>query len=1296
MEQTTERGWDGRWPSARRTAGAALIAIGLIVAVPATALAEPPSIEEQLVKESVYSTRAHIAVKVRTGGVQDEWKGEYATSEAGPWTQAGGGTTEGTKTGFEPFQNFALGTLDATAANPEFAVLHHLLPETTYYARFHVWNAVQTNEATRTFHFTTAPVAKPELPGFAAHGGSSFKPSPFFVEVASPNSARAHAQVETNGAQTVYTFEYSKSEAGPWTVVPGCGGAITIEEDFADAGFLGKPPCQITGLSPETHYYVRLTASNEKGSVQEIRSVVTPTAKPVTDVKETRNITSTSVRLNGDVDPHSLATTWRFEYAPSAVGPWSAVPGGSGSISQTEAEALPPEGVSAPGIEATLSGLSPATEYYVRLMAENAAGEAQVCRFNFSEVQECEPVSSSASALRGFETGGAPIAYTFATHGVHGEALRLLGAANPNSSPIGCEYQVAVEGEPSSGTFTLAFKGFTTPPLPVGASAHEVDQALVGSGASLGVEGRDGGPYTVFCTGAEAGIEQPPLTADGSGLPAPATVKVVVEQQGGAGSHTSAHFEYVSQGQFEEPGAKGGFAQATSTSALDLGAGTSTRSTGQDLPADLEVGETYHYRLVAKSQAPGEPVADGPERTLVVPAPPSVEPAGSCPNEPLRSGPSGNLPDCRGYEQVTPVDKEGAQELYGYGGGVHNGALVGEDGSHAMVEASTVTWGAGPAAGGSPYFFSRGEGGLWPLHAGAVQPQTGVGILTPKLYDANLTRFAFEAGANTSVGGGESPNILFAVGSPGAPPYTEVASVPRGLVGPGGGWVASSKDFSKLILQLDDHTLLGSSTHTLTGADLYEYAGGELSQVNPGVGTCGAHIVSGEEEHGLAASAHAVSDDGSRVFFEAVPGKNCSQPSHLYVRIEGERTTDIGAYRFVAANQQGTQVLLERGAGNSHEFLLYDEAAGTVTPLFSSDGDIGSPIVSEGFAAFYFESQAQLTSDAPPPAGPSAAGANTTNLYRYDLAHNTLTFVVQTAPKSGNAFLSVTADGRYAYFESTAVSGLPGGSGATRQVYRYDSAQQVIECMSCASPTDPEPALDAVFPGVDQSTAEVGPESTWNGNPRVSIASDDGRFAFFDTPAALVTSDVDGEVAPEPEGSEHSSIDYSVSSDVYEWRADGVVGCAHAQGCLALITSGRGGFLNLLIGTANEGRDVFFYTLSQLGPSDNDGAGDIYDARIGGGSPPPPVQRPECEGDSCSAPFAAPTDATPSSLTFQGAGNPPSSIAPGPASKPVPKAKPKKVCRRSKHGCKSKRGPRKAAKRSARRRQNTSTRRAGG
>ena len=115
------------------------------------------------------------------------------------------------------------------------------------------------------------------------------------------------------------------------------------------------------------------------------------------------------------------------------------------------------------------------------------------------------------------------------------------------------------------------------------------------------------------------------------------------------------------------------------------------------------------------------------------------------------------------------------------------------------------------------------------------------------------------------------------------------------------------------------------------------------------------------------------------------------------------------------------------------------------------------------------------------------------------------------------------------------------------------------------------------------------------------------------------------------------------------------------QGCLSLISSGTGGFKVLLLGTAEEGRDVFFTTTAQLVPQDNDTAEDIYDARIGGGFPVP-VSPTECEGDACSTPLAAPIDSTPASLTFSGPGNP----APATIQVSKAKAKPKKATAKKK------------------------------
>ena len=90
---------------------------------------------------------------------------------------------------------------------------------------------------------------------------------------------------------------------------------------------------------------------------------------------------------------------------------------------------------------------------------------------------------------------------------------------------------------------------------------------------------------------------------------------------------------------------------------------------------------------------------------------------------------------------------------------------------------------------------------------------------------------------------------------------------------------------------------------------------------------------------------------------------------------------------------------------------------------------------------------------------------------------------------------------------------------------------------------------------------------------------------------------------------------------------------------------------------------MFFATHEELVAQDTDQAGDIYDARVDGGLPPPPPRPVECEGDSCSTPFAAPNDLTPETATFQGVGDVGGEVrlssAPGKA-KPKAKKKPKK------------------------------------
>ncbi len=1269
------------------------VAVGAFLFVPAALAVGPPQIEHvELRPELIHSTRAAIAVRLEPGGLPTEWVGEYAPAEedgeAPPenspaWVIVNQATVGqvGEKGSFE----LSIGTLEGSGG--EASYLRHLVPATSYFVRFIAKNT--EGAATETASFKTLPVGKPEVRTYYEDDKVRGSTPWFRGGAQSPTTASFEAKVEDNGAETTYHLEYSLPEGGhapaaessswkPFT--SGATGVITTAEEY------GTVKARVAGLAPDATYYVRLRASNREGeSIQtkfvgaqgEVSTFTMFTAEPEAAMPVVRNITADSAHVSAQISPHESKTETRLEVAPSPGGPWTPVATTGGFVSQEEAERMPyGEGVF---VDARLGGLSASTEYYARAVAKNEC------------LEDCGEV---VSAIASFRTSGAPTVTTFATHGMHEEAPRLLGMVNPNSPLTSEEQTITVEGSPTSGSFTLAFAGETSEPIAYNASAEAVRRALVNLAASptVYVEGPPGGPYTIFFGGANVvRAQQSLLEADALGLMPSGTVTVSESQRGGEGYDTHYRFQYVGQKAFAERG----WAGAGETPEVDAGSGNSGVFVGYDL-AGVVPGETYRYRLVASNTAPGTSLETSLEQLLTVPVPSSDGETGACPNEAFRTGLSAHLPDCRAYEQLTPVDKEGAQEPFHYRGGPVSWVVVGEGndqegGEGVALESPGVNWGSGPGSGLSPYLFSRVAGDGWSMSSGSPEPQTGVYTNPPELYSADLSRIAVRSAYSTS-SSSHSPSVEYKLGPTGGP-YTTVASVPRRYAeADAAGWVAGNGSLSNTVLSSEDRTLLGEgATGTRSGYDLYEYtAEGGLRQLNVSgderatIGVCGAKMVHGYEQGGQLhrfSSAGSISSDGARVFFEAAPGRNCSEPPNLYMRVDGTETVDIGAYRFLAASASGSALLLERRSGETGEVISYEMESAVPTPLFTVRSPITTDqlVVSSDLSALYFAADEQLTPDAPP----------AIDIYRYDISAKRLQFVDQATTPS-NFQMSTSFGGEYVYFTATSVGGLPGGGldaegKETGQVYRYDNTEGAIECVSCASAFDPQPKRLATINGIE------GIPDLNGGRPEYTAVSANGDFAFFTTPAALVPQDVDGELEIEgnSQGGEYidTSQTTSPSSDIYEWRRNGVDGCGHLDGCLALITDGRGGYKNLLLGTADEGRDVFIYSRSRLLPQDDDTSGDVYDARIGGGFPPSSSGPVECEADACSSPPSAPNDATPSSSTVTGSGNvttnPTQTTVKAATSKPKPKKKQKAKKRGvKKHG--KRQGRRKRGKRGAR------------
>jgi DNA-binding beta-propeller fold protein YncE len=104
---------------------------------------------------------------------------------------------------------------------------------------------------------------------------------------------------------------------------------------------------------------------------------------------------------------------------------------------------------------------------------------------------------------------------------------------------------------------------------------------------------------------------------------------------------------------------------------LNSGSGVPVLTAGVPLQG-LAPATTYHFRFVAATRfeggseeevvvrgVGGKPGLDGSEGTITT-REPSLPPRVSCPNQQFRGGLAEHLTDCRAYEMVSPVDKEGA------------------------------------------------------------------------------------------------------------------------------------------------------------------------------------------------------------------------------------------------------------------------------------------------------------------------------------------------------------------------------------------------------------------------------------------------------------------------------------------------------------------------------------------------------------------------------------------------------------------------------------------------------------
>jgi hypothetical protein len=247
------------------------------------------------------------------------------------------------------------------------------------------------------------------------------------------------------------------------------------------------------------------------------------------------------------------------------------------------------------------------------------------------------------------------------------------------------------------------------------------------------------------------------------------------------------------------------------------------------------------------------------------------------------------------------------------------------------------------------------------------------------------------------------------------------------------------------------------------------------------------------------------------------------------------------------------------------------------------------------------------------------------------------------------------------------------GAAPAEEVYLFDAQTGRLTCASCNSSGARPHAVEYFLNGEGgQNLPLSGDELVWEhdtwlaadlpawNNTDVAIQpyqprylSDSGRL-FFDSFDALVAKDSNGvgdvyEYEPEGQGgctptSTSGGITYRPARP-YEVEFAGLSQSGEeAAGCLGLISSGTSSEESALLDASEDGSDVFFLSTSRLSPLDVEGSRTVYDAHVCGAHgvpcpPPTPAAAPVCAGDACQQPAMAPTESTPGSLTFQGAGN---------------------------------------------------------
>lgn len=292
---------------------------------------------------AVTTTGAQLNATINAGGAATTYKYEYGPTTAFGTVVPASGT-------------LSAGSGSTAVAQPPQAI-SGLAAATTYYYRACANNSV-----------TGAGVANQvcgAVQAFTTSGSSAPSAVTGAASSITATGASIAGTVNAHGQATAYTIEYGTTTSLGNITAPQSAGSST-------AGLAVTVP--MGGLSPGTTYYYRLVATNATGTARgAVMSFTTVPTAPTAITGAASAVTATGATLSGTLNPRNGATTFTFEYGTTTS---------FGSI--TAVDSVPGVPAVSRTVSLPVTGLSPGTLYFYRLVATNANGRTTGAVMSFT------------------------------------------------------------------------------------------------------------------------------------------------------------------------------------------------------------------------------------------------------------------------------------------------------------------------------------------------------------------------------------------------------------------------------------------------------------------------------------------------------------------------------------------------------------------------------------------------------------------------------------------------------------------------------------------------------------------------------------------------------------------------------------------------------------------------------------------------------------------------------------------------------------------------------------------------